>query len=156
MYYQAYDITNYNAILHPVYLKSPSMGAVLVYDSRVDDLAIYDAVVTEEMDASGSFRFTMPTNHPYINRFDAVNKNAIVVVEYNDDNSFKTMIFGGLLGEKDIDFLGNKVLTFYGLSIMLYNTPMDYKDYDGLKLMNVSNDIWNKMINIYGQRVAYQ
>ena len=156
MYYQAFDITNYNALLHPSFLRSPNMGAVLVYDSRVDELAIYDAVVTEEMDASGSFRFTMPTTHPYINQFDSVNKSAICVAEYNDDNSFKTMIFGGLLGEKDTDFLGNKVLTFYGLSIMLHNTPMNYKDYNGLKLMNVSNDIWNKMLNIYGQRVAYQ
>lgn len=156
MYYQAYDITGFNAFLNPILLKN-YLGVMdtLVYDSRIDELAIYDAVVTEEMDASGSFRFTMPATHPFINQFNAIDKSEICVLEYNDDNTFNTMIFGGLLGEKDTDFFGNKTFTFYGYSIILRNTPMKYEDFYGQHLYAISSSISSMANQLYAPASGY-
>ena len=43
----------------------------LIADSRIEDLAIINPVVSLKVNCAGTFTFTMPSNHPY---YDLIQK----------------------------------------------------------------------------------
>lgn len=135
----------FKAIWHPGWIDQ-----TMIYDSRVDELAIYDAVVVQEVDASGSFTFTMPADHPYIDKFKYVNEERIEVWEYAEDNTVVDCIFGGILSEVHTDFVGNKTVSFYGYSICLHNSLMPTYDLSGVRLSDIEWRIGFGIIQSYG------
>lgn len=139
MYFKAYKTNN-----------APINYGKLIYDSRVDELAIENPIVVQELNASGSFTCTIPVTHPFYDEFNYINLDEIDIVEYADDNTVIDHIFGGILGEKTTDFFGNKTLTFYGYSIMLHNSYMPRQDFTGQTLNDVSNTIQQALIMNYG------
>lgn len=79
----------------------------LICDSRVDDSIVINPVVTMEINTAGTFTFTFPSTHTYIN---AINRmTSVVRVERDDELVFQ----GFCIKEKD-DMFGNKLITCEG------------------------------------------
>ena len=88
----------------------------LMCDSRIEELALINPVVTLEENKAGSFSFTIPPEHPM---YDAVTKRKSLVQVFRDDE----MVFSGICTEEKKDFYKQKTvycegeLTFFNDSV---------------------------------------
>lgn len=96
----------------------------LMYDSRIEELALINPVVTLEENKAGSFSFMMPPEHPF---YDAVIKRKSLVQVYYDE----VLLFSGMCIEETKDFFKQKTvycegeLTFFNDSVQ---RPARYQD----------------------------
>lgn len=78
-------------------------------DSRVDDLAIIDPVITLAMNSAGSFVFTLPPEHP---KYDLLKRKKSIVSVWRDDD--EEPIFQGVVCAEDVDMFKQKKITCEG------------------------------------------
>ena len=64
---------------------------ILMYDSRIEELALINPVVNLEENKAGSFSFKIPPNHPY---YDLIQRRKSIVQVFQDDE--KEPIFSGM------------------------------------------------------------
>lgn len=90
----------------------------LMYDSRIEELALLNPVVTLEENKAGSFSFTIPPKHPM---YDAISKRQSLVQVFEDDE--EEPLFSGICIEETKDFYKQKTvkcegeLTFFNDSV---------------------------------------
>ena len=73
----------------------------LIADSRIEDLAIINPVVSLKVNCAGTFTFTMPSNHPY---YDLIQKKVGLVKVFRDEEQ----IFEGDCVKTTVDFFKQK------------------------------------------------
>ena len=73
----------------------------LMYDPRIEELALINPVVELEENKAGSFSFKMPPDHPL---YSSVKRRKSVIQVYQDDD----LIFSGMCIEVDTDFYKQK------------------------------------------------
>lgn len=76
---------------------------ILMCDSRIEELALINPVVTLEENKAGSFSFKIPPNHPY---YDLIQRRKSIVQVFQDDE--KEPIFSGMCIEITNDFYKQK------------------------------------------------
>lgn len=81
----------------------------LFADSRSNELRVIDPVVNLEVNAAGTFEFSIPKTHPY---FKELRIRACEVEVYLDDET--EPLFVGILTQKTTDFFGNESCVFEG------------------------------------------
>lgn len=78
-------------------------------DSRVDDLAIINPVISLAMNSAGSFIFTIPADHP---RYNDIQRRKSIFSVYRDDES--NPIFQGIVTEEKVDIYKQKTISCEG------------------------------------------
>lgn len=73
----------------------------LIADSRIEDLAIINPVVSLKVNCAGTFTFTMPSNHPY---YDLIQKKIGLIKVFRDEEQ----IFEGDCVRTTVDFFKQK------------------------------------------------
>ena len=73
----------------------------LIADSRIEDLAIINPVVSLKVNCAGTFAFTMPSNHPY---YDLIQKKVGLIKVFRDEEQ----IFEGDCVRTTVDFFKQK------------------------------------------------
>ena len=73
----------------------------LIADSRIEDLAIINPVVSLKVNCAGTFTFTMPSNHPY---YDLIQKKVGLIKVFRDEEQ----IFEGDCVRTTVDFFKQK------------------------------------------------
>ena len=76
---------------------------ILMCDSRIEELALINPVVTLEENKAGSFSFKIPPNHPY---YDLIQRRKSIIQVFQDD--VKEPIFSGMCIEIKNDFYKQK------------------------------------------------
>lgn len=76
---------------------------ILMCDSRIEELALINPVVTLEENKAGSFSFKIPPNHP---QYDLIQRRKSVVQVFQDDES--EPLFSGMCIEISNDFYKQK------------------------------------------------
>ena len=76
---------------------------ILMYDSRIEELALINPVVNLEENKAGSFSFKIPPNHPY---YDLIQRRKSIVQVFQDDE--EEPIFSGMCIEITNDFYKQK------------------------------------------------
>ena len=76
---------------------------ILMYDSRIEELALINPVVTLEENKAGSFSFKIPPKHPY---YDLIQRRKSIVQVFQDDE--EEPIFSGMCIEITNDFYKQK------------------------------------------------
>lgn len=75
----------------------------LMYDPRIEELALINPIVNLEENKAGSFSFTMPPDHPM---YDSVKRRKSVIQVFRDDE--EDPLFSGMCIEVDQDFYNQK------------------------------------------------
>lgn len=101
-------------------------------DSRVDELAIIDPVITLEVNAAGSFVFTIPPGHP---KYDAIKRRKSVISVYRDEES--EPIFQGICTEEGSDFYKQKKITCEGELTYLNDSIQRPASYQGITVLEL-------------------
>ena len=83
-------------------------GAILC-DSRIDELAIINPVVTLEANTAGTFEFTIAKDHPM---YDAIRLRKSIISVYRDNK--QEPVFQGICVEYSTDFYGQKKVSCEG------------------------------------------
>lgn len=73
----------------------------LIADSRIENLAIINPVVSLKVNCAGTFTFTMPSNHPY---YDLIQKKVGLIKVFRDEEQ----IFEGDCVRTTVDFFKQK------------------------------------------------
>ncbi len=73
----------------------------LIADSRIEELAIINPVVSLKVNCAGTFTFTMPSNHPY---YDLIQKKIGLIKVFRDEEQ----IFEGDCVRTTVDFFKQK------------------------------------------------
>lgn len=81
----------------------------LMCDSRIEELALINPVVTLEENKAGSFSFTIPPAH---SMYDAVKKRKSLIEVYRDDEA--EPLFSGICVEEKKDFYKQKTISGEG------------------------------------------
>ena len=106
---------------------------ILMYDSRIEELALINPVVTLEENKAGSFSFKIPPNHPY---YDLIQRRKSVVQVFQDDD--KEPIFSGMCIEISNDFYKQKEIYCEG-ELSYFNDsiqrPARYQDIQVRRLL---------------------
>ncbi len=93
---------------------------VLIYDSNLEDYVITKGKITLESNKSGSFVFTIYSNHPYYNR---IQKLKTIIRVYKNDR----LVFRGRVITDGIGFFRDKTFTCEGeLSFLLDSIQRPY------------------------------
>ncbi|MGN0462006.1 MAG: hypothetical protein ACI4HZ_06135, partial [Ruminococcus sp.] len=93
-----------------------------IYDPRIDELALSNAVLNLEVNTAGSFTITVPYSHPY---YDLIYKNHTAVFSVLENNE---IIFKGKVYDCQKDFNLNLKIQIEGLLSTLadfYSEPFD-------------------------------
>lgn len=100
----------------------------LLYDSRIDDLSVYDSKATIEVNAAGSIQFTVPKNHPFYDDIQ-IGRSWIdfVVIEHNNPY----FVIGGCVSYTDKDLFGNLIVNVYGAPIVLHDSYLPAVEFAG-------------------------
>lgn len=100
----------------------------LLYDSRVDDLSVYDAKAVVEVDAAGSIIFTIPKNHPFYSDV-TIGRSWIDFLMYTVVG-LPEYVIGGKVATITKDILGNATVTVYGSAICLHDCYLPDLEYE--------------------------
>lgn len=87
----------------------------LIADSRIEDLAIINPVVSLKVNCAGTFTFTMPSNHPY---YDLIQKKVGLIKVFRDEEQ----IFEGDCVRTTVDFFKQKKIECEGDLAFLNDT----------------------------------
>ena len=80
---------------------------ILLYDSMIEDYKITKGVITKELNKSGSFVFTIYSNHAH---YDLVQKMKSIITVYKDS----TVLFRGRVINETVGFYKDKTFTCEG------------------------------------------
>ena len=87
----------------------------LIADSRIEELAIINPIVSLKVNCAGTFTFTMPSNHPY---YDLIQKKVGLIKVFRDEEQ----IFEGDCVRTTVDFFKQKKFECEGDLAFLNNT----------------------------------
>lgn len=79
------------------------VDGALLCDSKIDELAIINPVVTLQVNSAGSFSFTLPAEHP---KRDLIKRRKSIISVHLDNNA--EPIFKGIATEENVDFYNQK------------------------------------------------
>lgn len=99
----------------------------LMYDPRIEELALINPVVELEENKAGSFSFKMPPDHPL---YSSVKRRKSVIQVYQDDD----LIFSGMCIEVDTDFYKQKDVYCEGELAYLNDSVQRPKRYQGVSV----------------------
>lgn len=119
----------------------------LFCDSRLDELAIVNPVVTLEVNAAGSFEFVVTPTHPY---YDKIKKRTSVISVYRDEDT--EPIFQGTCVSETVDFFKQKKITCEGELSYLNDSilrPQKYQDVTVLTLLTSYIQQHNEQVEEY-------
>lgn len=97
----------------------------LIADSRIEDLAIINPVVSLKVNCAGTFTFTMPSNHPY---YDLIQKKVGLIKVFRDEEQ----IFEGDCVRTTVDFFKQKKIECEGDLAFLNDTFLRPSRIEGL------------------------
>lgn len=113
----------------------------LIYDSMIEDFKISKGVITKELNKSGSFVFTIYSNHPYYNDIDKM--KSIITVLKND-----SIIFRGRVINEAIGFHKDKTFTCEGeLGFLLDSIQKPFT------ILGTPGEILGQLINVHNSQV---
>lgn len=98
----------------------------LFCSSEIEDLAIVNPEINQEVNKAGTFTFTLPPTHPY---YDTIKKRTSLIDVYRDDDT--EPLFEGVCIDSTIDFWKQKKLTCEGELTFLNDSklrPQKYQD----------------------------
>lgn len=98
----------------------------LFCSSEIEDLAIINPEIDQEINKAGTFTFTLPPTHPY---YDMIQKRTSLIDVYRDDES--EPLFEGVCIESTVDFYKQKKLVCEGELTFLNDSklrPQKYQD----------------------------
>lgn len=78
------------------------------FDTEIDELAIINPILTQEVNKAGSFSFTVPSTHPYIDQIEALTTSiGIFYLESSENEHFLfcgncTKVIETMYGEKQV------------------------------------------------------
>jgi phage minor structural protein len=103
------------------------IDGALMCDSRIEELALLNPVVTLEENKAGSFSFTIPPEHP---SYNSIQRRKTIVDVYLDDE--EEPVFSGICIEADETFNKQKKISCEGSLTFLNDSiqrPKRYKGY---------------------------
>lgn len=113
----------------------------LIYDSMIEDFKISKGVITKELNKSGSFVFTIYSNHPYYNDIDKM--KSVITVLKND-----SIIFRGRVINEAIGFYKDKTFTCEGeLGFLLDSIQIPYM------FTGTPGEILGQLIDVHNAQV---
>ena len=96
----------------------------LIYDSRLEDYPITSGEITQEINKSGSFVFSIYSDHPYYN---LIEKMKTIIRVYKYVNERWILKFRGRVISDEVDFLRQKTFTCEGeLGFLLDSVQRPY------------------------------
>lgn len=101
----------------------------LMCDSRVQELALIDPVVTLEENKVGSFTFTIPPKHPM---YDAIKRRTTLVQVYQDDET--EPLFSGVCIKDTCDFYNRKKISCEGELTFFNDSVQRPARYEGMSI----------------------
>lgn len=99
----------------------------LMCDSRIEELALINPVVTLEENKAGSFSFTIPSTHEF---YDSVLKRKSLIQVYQDEE----LIFSGVCIEETKDFYNQKKIYCEGEFTFFNDSVQRPKRYQGVSV----------------------
>lgn len=99
----------------------------LFCSSEIEELAIINPVIQQEMNKAGTFIFTLPYNHPYYN---TIQRRVSLIDVYRDEDT--EPLFEGVCVSDTIDFYKQKKLTCEGELTFFNDSIQRPHHYDGL------------------------
>lgn len=104
----------------------------LLCDSSIQELAIISPIVKLAANSAGSFEFTLPATHPYIN---SIERRSTIISVYIDEDTTPT--FQGIATEEDEDFYKNVTFICEGELTYLNDTIQRQVKYTSLTVRQV-------------------
>lgn len=104
----------------------------LLCDSSIQELAIISPIVKLAANSAGSFEFTLPATHPYIN---SIERRSTIISVYIDEDTEPT--FQGIATEEDEDFYKNVTFICEGELTYLNDTIQRQVKYTSLTVRQV-------------------
>ena len=98
--------------------------SVLLYHSKLDNLVLFNPSVELEVNKTGSFTFTVPSDHPY---YDLIHKMKSIITVYQDDY----LLFRGRVLDDEIGWHNEKAVTCEGEMAFLLDSIMRPYDFSG-------------------------
>lgn len=81
----------------------------LIVSSKIEELCIINPVINLEVNKAGTFKFTMPPNHPY---YDYIERRTTLIKVYRDEET--EPVFEGVCVSQSKDFYNQKTITCEG------------------------------------------
>jgi len=101
----------------------------LMFDSRIEELALINPVVKLEENKAGSFSFTITSNHP---RYNDINRRKSLIQVYQDEISDTNLLFSGICIEVNVDFYKQKSVYCEGEMTYLNDSIQRPAKYQGV------------------------
>lgn len=114
----------------------------LIIDSRIDELAVVNPIVDVGANIAGSFTFTFPSVHPFI---DEINRLTSVIRVERDEE----IIFQGFCSSDSVDIFGNRKITCEGDLSYLNDSILRPARYQGETVLS----LLTKYINQHNAQV---
>lgn len=114
----------------------------LIIDSRIDELAVVNPIVDVGANIAGSFTFTFPSVHPFINEINRL--TSVVRVERDDK-----IIFQGFCSGDSFDIFGSRKITCEGDLSYLNDSILRPARYQGETVLS----LLTKYINQHNAQV---
>lgn len=99
----------------------------LFVSSEIEELAIINPQINQEMNKAGTFVFTLPPTHP---GYDTIQKRLSLIDVYRDDDT--EPLFEGVCVETTVDFYKQKKFTCEGELTFLNDSNLRPHKYEGL------------------------
>lgn len=99
----------------------------LFVSSEIEELAIINPQINQEMNKAGTFVFTLPPNHP---GYNTIQKRLSIIDVFRDDD--EEPLFEGVCVETTVDFFKQKKFTCEGELTFLNNSKLRPHKYAGL------------------------
>ena len=99
----------------------------LFCSSEIEELAIINPEINQEVNKAGTFTFTLPPTHPY---YDTIKKRTSLIDVYRDDDT--EPLFEGVCIDSTIDFYKQKKLTCEGELTFLNDSRLRPQKYQNL------------------------
>ena len=97
---------------------------VLLYHSKLENLVLFNPSVELEVNKTGSFTFTIPSDHPY---YALIHKMKSIITVYQDD----FLLFRGRVLDDEIGWHNEKAVTCEGEMAFLLDSIMRPYDFSG-------------------------
>lgn len=120
--------------------------STLICDSRDDELAIINPVVTLEANKAGTFVFTLPATHPF---YSTIERRQTIVKVYKDKST--TPLFEGLATGVMIDFWKQKQITCEGIMTVFNDTLQRQARYE-VDSTTAVRDLLKSFIDIHNSQ----
>lgn len=126
--------------MYKVYIRQVAEDKqIMICDSRIDDLAIINPVVTLEANKAGSFVFTLSAKHPFV---DKIEKRKTVISVYRDNE--EEPLFRGVCTKTQKDFYKQTTFTCEGELSYLNDSVQRPARFQGLNVVTLLTEYINR------------